>query len=152
MWGMERAALSLAICHWWQGIIPVTTVASRGLVMPRATAWLDASLPNSSIEQWRRSMMAIVTKYTLFVTSRYDAILTFANERCGVVCWYNIYIQGRRSSGRAGGAVKQLMAMETYKKQKNRYQFSLFLFIKHVDLKNNTRNYKKLFWIIWVPK
>jgi len=29
-----------------------------------------------------------------------------------------MHIQGRRSSGRAGGAVKQFRAMETYKKQK----------------------------------
>jgi len=29
-----------------------------------------------------------------------------------------MHIQGRQSRGRAGGAVKQLRAMETYKKQK----------------------------------
>jgi len=35
--------------------------------------------------------------------------------------------------------------METYKKQKNRYQLCLFVFINNVDLKNNNRNYRKLF-------
>jgi len=60
-------------------------------------------------------------------------------------------IQGRWSSGKAGAAVKELRAMETFQKQKNRYQVCLFLFINHVDLKNNNRNYRKLFWIIWGP-
>jgi len=36
-------------------------------------------LPNSSIEQWR--MVVIVTGYTLFATSQYDVIFTFANCR-----------------------------------------------------------------------
>jgi len=80
-------------------------VACRGLVMPGATAWLDASLPNSSIEQWRTPMVAIVTGYTLFMTSRYDVIFKFAYQRFGEVCWHNVRIQGRRSSGKAGRAV-----------------------------------------------
>jgi len=42
-------------------------------------------LPNSSIEQWR--MVVIVTGYTLFVTSQYDVIFTFANQRFGEICW-----------------------------------------------------------------
>jgi len=49
--------------------------------------------------------------------------------------------QGRRSSGRAGGgAVKELRAMQIYKKQENRYQLCLSLFTNNVDLKNNTIN------------
>jgi len=40
----------------------------------------------------------------------------------------------------AWGAVEMLRAMETYKKQKNRFQLCFFLFINNVDLKNN-RNY-----------
>jgi len=47
----------------------------------------------------------------------------------------HIRIQGRRRSGRTAGAEKELRAMETYKKQKNRYQLCLFLFINNVDLK-----------------
>jgi len=31
-------------------------------------------------------MVAIVTGYTLFVTSQYDVIFTFANKRFGLVC------------------------------------------------------------------
>jgi len=42
--------------------------------------------------------------------------------------------------------------METFQKQKNRYQICLFLFINHVDFENNNRSYRKLFWIIWEPK
>jgi len=42
--------------------------------------------------------------------------------------------------------------METYKKQKNIYQLCLFLFINNVDLKNNNKNYRKSFGIIWVPE
>jgi len=30
--------------------------------------------------------VVIVTGYTLFVTSQYDAIFTFANQRIGEVC------------------------------------------------------------------
>jgi len=45
---------------------------------------------------------ALVTGYTLFVTSQYEAILTFANQRFGEVCWHNMHIEGHRSSGRAG--------------------------------------------------
>jgi len=52
--------------------------------MPGATACLDAPLPNFSIEQWH--MVVIVTGYTLFVTSQYDVIFTFANQRFGEVC------------------------------------------------------------------
>jgi len=44
--------------------------------------------------------VVIVTRYTMFVTSQYDVILTFANQRFGEVCWHNVHIQGRRSSGR----------------------------------------------------
>jgi len=43
---------------------------------------------------------------------------TFANQRFGEACLHNTHILGRRSSGGAGGAVKMLRAMETYKKQK----------------------------------
>jgi len=39
--------------------------------------------------------------------------------------------------------------METYKKQKNRYQLCSFLFINNVDLENNNR---KSFWIVCVPE
>jgi len=47
-------------------------------------------------------MVVIVTGYTLFVTSQYDVIFTFANQRFGEVCWHNMSIQRRRSSGREG--------------------------------------------------
>jgi len=56
----------------------------------RATAWLDAPLPNSSVEQWR--IAVIVTGYTLFVTSHHDIIFTFANQHFGEVCWHNMHI------------------------------------------------------------
>jgi len=58
---------------------------------------LDASLPNYGIEQWR--MVVIVTGYTLFVTSQYDVIFTFANQRFGEVCRHSVHIQVRQSSG-----------------------------------------------------
>jgi len=66
----------------------------------RGDCLIGCSTPNSSIEQWR--MVVIVAGYTLFVTSRYDVIFTFASQRFGEVCWHNMHIQGRRSSGRAG--------------------------------------------------
>ena len=183
-----------------------TPVACRGLAMPGATAWLDAPLPSSSIEQWR--MVVIVIGYTLFVTSQYDVSFTFANHCFGEVCWHSMHIKGagaavgmqsRRHGGLApqtklqdpsnwimkpyksveflsnfrissplnrhkaplfktfwrrfcteGEAIKQLRALETYKK--NHYQLCLFRFINNVDLKNNNRNDRKLFWVFWVPE
>jgi len=66
------------------------SVSCRNLVIPGATAWLCASLPNYSIEQWR--MTVIVTGYTLFVMSQYNAIFTFANQRFAEVCWHILHI------------------------------------------------------------
>jgi len=43
-----------------------------------------------------------------------------------------------------GGAVKELRRSGNYEKQRSHYQL-LFLFICNVDLKNNNRNYRKLF-------
>jgi len=63
-------------------------------------------------------MVVIVTGYALFVTSQYDVIFKFVNQRFGEVCWHTMHIQGRRSSGKAGRALKKLRAMETYKKAK----------------------------------
>jgi len=47
--------------------------------------------------------------------------------------------QGRPNVGRA---IKKLRAMETYEKQKNRYQLCLLLLNNHVGLKNNKRNHR----------
>ena len=47
-------------------------------------------LPNFSIEQWR--MVIIVTGSKLFVTSQYDVIFMFTNQRFGEVCWHNMHI------------------------------------------------------------
>jgi len=52
--------------------------------MSGATAWLDAPLQNSSIEQWR--IVVIVIGHTLFVTSQHDVIFTFTNQCFGEVC------------------------------------------------------------------
>jgi len=61
---------------------------SKSSVQTSCDAWGDClivcPLPNSSIEQWH--MVAIVTEYTLFVTSQYDVIFTFRNQRFGEVC------------------------------------------------------------------
>ena len=54
-------------------------VACRGLVMPWATASLYAPSPNSSIVQW--PIVVIVIVCTSFVTSQYDVIFTFVNQR-----------------------------------------------------------------------
>jgi len=65
-----------------------------------------------------------------------------ALEICRWPMLYKSGVQGRRRSGKAGGdAVKELRTMETYKKQTNRCQLCLFLFISIVDLKNNSRYY-----------
>jgi len=69
----------------------------------RGNYLIGCPLPNSSIEEWR--MVVIVTEYTLFVTSWYDVIFTFANQRFGEVCGHNVHIQGPRGSCRSGRAV-----------------------------------------------
>jgi len=49
--------------------------------------------------------------------------------------------QGRRNNGRTGEAVKELRAIKSCKKQKNRYHLCLFLRSNdNVDFKNNSRN------------
>jgi len=45
--------------------------------------------------------VVIVAGYTLFVTSQYDVIFAFANQRFGEVSQHDMNIQGRRSRGRA---------------------------------------------------
>jgi len=52
--------------------------------MPVATDCLYAPVPKSSIEHLR--MVVIVAGYTLFVTSEYDVIFTFANQYFSEVC------------------------------------------------------------------
>jgi len=59
-------------------------MACRGLVMPGATARLNAPLTNASVEQWR--VVVFVTGHTLFVTAQHDVIFLFANQRFGEVC------------------------------------------------------------------
>ena len=100
-------------------------MACRGLVMPGASAWLDAPLPNSSVEQWR--VVVIVTGYTLSVTSQYDAVFTFANKRFGEVCWHNMHIQGRQSSGReAVPSPRGLLGISTPKQSAKTHQIELW--------------------------
>jgi len=79
----------------------------------RGDCLIGCPLPSSSIEQW--PMVVIATGYKLFVRSQSRHIQV-----------RKIHVQGRRSSGRAGGAVIELRAMETYEKQKNRYQLCFF--------------------------
>ena len=55
-----------------------------------AIAWMCAPLQNPSIEQWR--MVVIGTGYTSFVTSQYDVMSTFADQRLGEVCWHTMNI------------------------------------------------------------
>jgi len=62
----------------------------QGFVDARGDCLIVCPLPNSSIEQWHTGV--IVTGYTLFVTSQYDVIFTFANQRFGEVCWHNMHI------------------------------------------------------------
>jgi len=66
-----------------------SSVACRGLVIPGATAWLYTPA-KTCIEQW--PAVVIVTVYTLFVTSQYDLIFTFGNQRSGEVCCQKIRI------------------------------------------------------------
>ena len=63
----------------------------QNLVMPGATAWLYAPYQIQVLSMNTR-MVVMVTGYTLFVTSQYDVIFTFANQCFGEVCWHNIHI------------------------------------------------------------
>ena len=58
-------------------------VACRGLLMPGASAWLYAPLPNASVGQWH--MVVFVTGHTLFVTLQHDVMFLSANQPFGEV-------------------------------------------------------------------
>jgi len=78
------------------------------------------------------------------VTSQYDAILTFANN---VLAKFVDTTCILRDTGAAvgQGSSKRAEGNGNLQKTKNCYQLCLFLFINSVDLKNNNRNYRKLF-------
>jgi len=60
-------------------------------------------------------------------------------KNCSPIQSWPVLISGR-------GAVKELRAMQTYRKQKNRHQLCMFAFSNDVDLENDTRNSRKPFW------
>ena len=84
--------------HWPTSILCIVGSGVQRSGDARGDCLIGCPLPNSSIQQWR--MVVILIRFTMFVTSQYDVIFTFANERFGEVCWHNVHIQGRRSSGR----------------------------------------------------
>ena len=73
---------------FWLWVVIGTGVQRSGDA--RASAWLHAPLPNSSIEQW--CMVFIVTGYMLFVVSQYDAIFTFPKQHFYEVCRHSMHI------------------------------------------------------------
>ena len=93
----------------------------------------------------------LVTGYTLFVSSPYYVIFTFANQRFCEVCWRNMNIQGCQSSGRQG---EQQNSGGQWKLIKNKNLLPLMFVSVHQQcwLKNNNRDYGKSFWIFWVPE
>jgi len=111
---MIKWSLSIADIFLWKGWLRSSSPGSalircyrcgcieRSGVQRSGDTWGDSligcPLPNSSIQQWR--MVVSVTRFTMFVTSQYDVISTFANQRFGEVCWQNVHVQGCRSSGR----------------------------------------------------
>jgi len=108
----------------------------RGLVMPGATAWLDAPLSNSGIlnsAEWWSLLLDIRCLWrhnmTSFSRLQTNVLAKFVDTTCII----------RNAGAAAGGAVKEFRAMETYKKQKKRYQLRLFLFINNVDPKDHNR-------------
>jgi len=118
------------------------SVACRGPVMPGATAWLDAPyqiLVLSSSVWW--SLLLDIRFFWRYNMTSYSRLQT--------TFWRSLLTQhaysGNPEQRQGRGAVKQLRAMETYKKQKNRYQLCFFLFINNVDLKNININYTKSF-------
>ena len=107
-----------SLCWIWWG-----AVACRGLVMPGAIAWLDAPYPILVLSSgvwwsllldtrylWRHRMMSCSGLQPTF----WRSLLT-----------QHAYL-ATPELGRAGGAVKQFMAMETYKKQKNFSYYACF--------------------------
>ena len=103
--------------------------------MPRATAWLDALLPNSSIEQWR--MVVIV----LDIRCLWRHNMT-SYSRLEPTFWRSLFVTQLSYSG---------TPEQREGKQQNSWGqwkiLCLFLFINNVDLKNNNINYRKPFWI-----
>jgi len=84
-------------------------------------------------------MAVIATGYTLFVTSQFDLIFRLATNVLAKFVDTTCVFRDAGAAVGQGGAVKEMRAIGTYKKQENRYQLCLFLFINNVDLKNNNK-------------
>jgi len=75
-----------------------------------------------------------VTPCFIIWASKIDVSLFTSTVQCS-----NIWNQGRRSSGRAGGGSNELKAMETYKKQNNHCHISTNKISTFVDYKRQPR-------------
>jgi len=84
----------------------------------RGDCLIGCPLPKPNIEPWR--MMVIVTGYTLFVTSQYDVIFRFATNSLAKFVDTTCAFRDAGAAVGQRGAVKQLRAIGTYKKQKYR--------------------------------
>ena len=101
-----------------------SSVACRGLVMPRATAWLDAPLLSSSIEQWRMVVLLLdlrclwrhnMTSHSRFQT---NVLAKFVDATC-------IFRDAGAAVGQ--GSSNRVEGNGNLSKTKKRYKVCLFL-------------------------
>ena len=125
----------------------VVTVACRGLMMSGATAWLDAPLPNSSIEQWR--MVVIVTGISCLWRHN---MTSYSHLQTNVLAKFVDTICIFREAGAAVGKGRSKTVEGNgilLKTKKIVTKCVSFCWSSMLTSKNNI-NYWKSFWFIWV--
>jgi len=142
--------LKLLLCLWLinaNSLYCSQPVACRGLVMPgRLFDWM----PPTKFQYW-----AVAYRWwSLFLDTQYTV--------CDITTWQTNFLANLvdttcifRNAGAAVGQGEQQNSWEQWKliiNKLSRYKLSLFLFINNVILKNNNRNHRKSFRIIWVPE
>ena len=90
--------------------------------------------------QYKTSKLTAICSHCLAAFSAKDVFVQQPHvaKRLLLGMAYHIFVfEKRDASEQQGGEEKKLKAMETYEKQKNRYQLCLLLFNNNGDLKNN---------------
>ena len=135
------------------GTIPLScaSVACRSLVIPGSTAWLDSRFLSSSLEQWRMVVLLLNLRYmwrhnvnshsrfqTNVLAKFVDATCIFSESAAAVRQGCSDWVEGYGNFSKT--------------KKKKLFEIMFVSVINSVDLKNNNKNYRKSFWLFWVPK
>jgi len=126
------------------------TLACRCLVMPGATAWLDAPLPNSSIEKWCMvSLLLDICCLWRHSMTSYSLLQTNVLAKFVDTTW--IFRDARAVVGQG----EQHNSWGQWKLAKNKTKTlpNMFVSVRHQCWpQKNNKIYRKSFWIFWVPE